>query len=160
MIAVRVFAPWIATLAFAVVVGLTGCTAADPDASALPPSPSVTAASPSPTISTTPSAAASLDPLLITTEGIGPYRLGGSFALALETLGRAERVPGEGEEPDRCPWFASGGSLEPLMTYVIADVIIENGASVATDVIGAVAVQDGGTGAGALPYTEAGVGLR
>jgi len=155
------------------VVGLTATAALNAGApTAGTPTPSdpsrsqpTTASTRSPSAPATPPptpapSSSSIDPLLITAEGIGPYLLGGSFADAREMLG----LPGPEElDPsfeDRCPWFASAGDLSPLMTYVIAETVIRDGVTTGTDVIGRVAVQDGGTGEVPLPRTEEGVGLR
>lgn len=164
-----------ATLALILVGGVVGLTATaalnagTPTASTPTPSETsttqpTTTPTPSPSTSASPTPAPSepstIDPLLISAKGIGPYLLGGSYANAREMLG----VPGpEERDPsfeDRCPWFASAGDLNPLMTYVIAQTVSQGGVTTGTDVIGSVGVQDGGTGDGPLPHTAEGVGLR
>ncbi|WP_139230854.1 hypothetical protein [Microbacterium sp. cf046] len=154
------------------VVGLTATaalnagspTASTPAPSDSPSTQPTTTPTRSPSASASPTPAPSeqstIDPLLISAKGIGPYLLGGSFADAREMLGLPAPHELDPSFEDRCPWFASAGDLNPLMTYVIAQTGIRDGVTTGTDVIGSVQVQDGGTGEGPLPHTEAGVGLR
>lgn len=141
----------IMALSVVTVVTLSGCTASDEDVASTSAPTHVSA---SPSISPPPTASSSPTPdaPLITTEGIGAYRLGGSFTEAKDLLG----VPGPEEgEADRCPWFASVSAPNTWITYLIADTV--DGVT-ASDVIASVAIQGDGTAEGS-PRTHAGVGL-
>jgi hypothetical protein len=138
------------TAALLLTAVLSACTAGPGSVPSDPPTASA-APSPSDPAPASPTASEPAQTVGLSTDGIGPYLLGGSFEDARLRLGVPDAPAGE----DRCPWFASAGDPQTLMTYVIAGT--PDGVT-ADDEIISVSIQGDGS-ASDSPTTAEGVGL-